>query len=102
MNWLYEIWDQNLIRSSLADKNPENDNGFTPLHEAAKNGNLNICQLILKNIKEDNPMNKSTGVTALHMAAENGHFDICQLIINNIADKVWVIRNKTSSTKGYH
>ena len=47
-------------------------------------------------------MNKSTGVTALHMAAENGHFDICQLIINNIADKVWVIRNKTSSTQGYH
>merc|ERR1712079_821915 len=42
---------------------------------------------ILKNIKEDNPMNKSTGVTGLHMAAENGHFDICQLIINNIADK---------------
>jgi len=74
-------------RWSRKDKNPENDNGFTPLHEAAKNGNLDICQLILKNIKEFNPSNKSTGVTALHVAAENGHFDICQLIIKNIVDK---------------
>ena len=34
----------------MIDKNPENEDGDTPLHEAAKNGSLEICKLIYLHI----------------------------------------------------
>ena len=38
------------ILSKVIDKNPENEDGDTPLHEAAKNGSLEICKLICLHI----------------------------------------------------
>ena len=38
------------ILSKVIDKNPENEDGDTPLHEAAKNGPLEICKLICLHI----------------------------------------------------
>ena len=38
------------ILSKVIDKNPENEDGDTPLHEAAKNGSLEICKLIYLHI----------------------------------------------------
>ena len=34
------------ILANVVDKNPVNEDGVTPFHEATKNGSLEICKLI--------------------------------------------------------
>ena len=74
----------------------------TPLHLAAKNGNLSICKLIINHVLDKNPTASNIDLevelteqrigtrdqwTPLHLAAYNGHFSVCELIINNISRK---------------
>ena len=67
----------NICRFVIAkteDKNPPSVfNGFTPLHGAAKNGHLDVCKLIMKNIDDKNPRSHS-GKTPLSLAVKNKHF----------------------------
>ena len=42
--------------------------GNTPLHDAAKNGNLSKCKMIINHVENKNPRN-NIGLTPLHMAA---------------------------------
>ena len=65
---------------SCKHKNPGNLDGNTPLHMAALNGHLDICEAILENIDEKNPRNHFGG-TPFHSAAARGHTVICQLFI---------------------
>ena len=53
----------------IVDKNPKDRCGLTPLHAAARQGHLEICQLIMKNIKT-NPSDIKTlyGMTPLDFA----------------------------------
>ena len=60
--------------------------GNTPLHTAAKYGDLSGCKLILDNVENKNPANSYEN-TPLHQAAGNGHLDICRLIIENVNNK---------------
>jgi serine/threonine-protein phosphatase 6 regulatory ankyrin repeat subunit B len=66
--------------------NVENDEyGWTPLHEAADNGHVEIVRLLLQNGAEVN----ARGVwdmTPLHEAACNGHIDILHLLVENGAN----------------
>lgn len=55
-------------------------NRFTPLHEAARIGNLPILELIIEN-HEDINCRDGYGWSPLHWAAEGGHLEICQLIL---------------------
>ena len=41
--------------NEVSDKNPRDDIGWTPLHEAAQEGHSKICELITNNIEEKNP-----------------------------------------------
>ena len=50
----------------LDDKNPQHNNGMTPLHSAAHNGHLDVCKLIMKNILNKNPPD-GCGMTPLHI-----------------------------------
>ena len=70
------------------EKNLKEDGGITPLHYAAKAGNVELVKLISENITngEKNPKN-GRGETPLHMAAEYGHFGVVQTILANIPDK---------------
>ena len=58
----------------------------SPLHIAAENGYLKICQFIIVNVKEKNPENLS-GYTPLHKAAKNGHSEVCEFILANVEEK---------------
>ena len=58
----------------------------TPFHQAARNGHLLLCQLIIDNVNDKNPKDFSR-ITPLHHAATNGHLEICQLIIDNVGNK---------------
>ena len=42
------------IIDKVAEKNPKNDTGLTPLHLAASKGNFEICDLVLKNTNDKN------------------------------------------------
>ena len=115
-----EIFDQSI------NINPKDDKGETPLHWAAANGHMNVCEFILEHIHMDkNPKDKlrwqtplhlavrkgnktksnfvvnknpkdRDDVTSLHLAAENGHIAVCEFILNNVVYKN--PRNKTRWT----
>ena len=58
------------------NKNPTNLFGRTPLHYAAKTGQMAICNFIMQNIEEKNPKDEH-GKTPIDFAAENGQLDTC-------------------------
>ena len=64
----------------LIDKNPKAISGMTPLHYACKNGHLEFCKKLLKNLKIKNPLSK-TNTTPLHFAAKCGHSEVVKLIL---------------------
>ena len=71
----------------------------TPLHLAAKIGNLTVCKLIIENVFDKNPtaslypelreqrINTNDQWTPLHLAANYGHFSVCEFIIDNVSEK---------------
>ena len=44
-----------LIIKNVDNKNPANNRGWTPLHEASWHGALNTCKFIILNIHDKNP-----------------------------------------------
>ena len=102
----------------MSDKNPEDNEGFTPLGYAIENRNFEICELIIESFGyacdkiQPNPLllaanygdfnifqlifenvsdknpSDQFGRTALHIAAERGHQDICELIVERIVNKL--------------
>jgi ankyrin repeat protein len=82
--------------SKFNEKNPDTLFRQTPLHFAAEEGHLSICQLIIQNLKADNPdsaaiLNYGEGELGsdnpLLLAFYEDHFDICKLIIENLEYK---------------
>ena len=64
-------------------KNPADEKGITPLHNAAKEGNFDLFILIAQSIFDINPKTNYDGSTPLHFAAYEGHHNICQAIIED-------------------
>ena len=89
----YEVFK--LLFENAEDKNPRDVDGQTPLHIAAENGCLDICELILKDpgVKDKNPglgnrVDRSLkGETPLHLAAKGSYFEVCKLILTYAEDK---------------
>lgn len=63
-------------------KSMDRDNcDYTALHYAARNGNLEICELLLDEGKADvNALTKG-GVSAIHRAAMMGHLNVVKLLV---------------------
>jgi len=82
--------------SKFNKKNPEPFFEQTPLHFAAENGYLSICQLIIQNLKAENPNTNPIldyvegdrgNENPLWLAYYENHLDICKLIMENLKDK---------------
>ena len=66
----------------------------TPMHIAAENGCLDICELILKNpdVKDKNPrlgnnwVRDLKGETPLHLAATEGHATLVEVLLRTGAE----------------
>ena len=53
---------------------------YAQLHFAAKNGHLDLCELIIMNIKNKNPRNM-LNETPMFLAAVNYHNAVCDLFL---------------------
>lgn len=58
-----------------------NKQGNTPLHVAAKCGNLHKCQVLVEKGKANVKAENHKSSTALHFAAEGGHLEIVKFLI---------------------
>ena len=63
---------------NLTDKNPANKYGFTPLHDAAEKGQLEVCKWYLENIYEIYPEDDD-GLTPYRVAEMMGMEEIMNL-----------------------
>ena len=77
--------------------NPDDKEGYTPLHFAAEAGHFSVSQLIIENHKAENPNRDIFELKSedfppyfqhpLWAAMYEKHLDICKLIIENLIDK---------------
>ncbi len=73
-----------MIRAG-AYPNAKNSRGFTPLHFAAKSGDINGVKLLIKlGVSIDSKSN--TGETALHFAALGDHAECCECLLDSGAE----------------
>ena len=72
-----------ILLTEVEDKNPRDRHGRTPLHYAAKEGKIEICEMILDVVEDKNPKD-SNQMTPLHLAAKMGHLEICKNILDEI------------------
>ena len=75
----------------------EHDGALPLTIAAAESGHLKICQYLIANVIDKNPINTvqnvpinapiNDGPTVLHVAAWFGQFEACKLIVENVVDK---------------
>jgi hypothetical protein len=68
--------------STPFDANANNE-GITPLHEAARDGLLNVVKLLIEASMNPSARDK-TGSNALHYAAENGQHEVVRLLFEKV------------------
>lgn len=86
--WTAALYSDIPRLQSFIDKDKTNDcdnSGYTALHYAARNGNLEACQLLLSAGANVNAQTNG-GVTALHRATMMGHLNIAKLLISRNAN----------------
>ncbi|OQR82320.1 ankyrin repeat protein [Achlya hypogyna] len=81
-----------LLRYNDIDVDKGSRDGTTPLHEAAKNGHLEVCQALISAGADMNARNKD-GSTPLHKAAKNGHLDVVKELLAAGANPQLVNKN---------
>ena len=69
--------------SNTQDKNPEDRDGWTPLHYAAEDGWFELCKLILLQVDDKNPSD-NMGKTPRCIAQDRGHLNIVDLINSHL------------------
>ncbi len=57
-------------------------NGGTPLHNAARNGYLEVCKLLIAE-GANVDIQDGSGWTALHNAAERGYLEVCRVLVES-------------------
>lgn len=82
------------------DANIQNENGWTPLHFAARYGHVDVVRALLDSDKSLAQAPDVTGGVALHYAAMNGHDDVCRMLL--LADPSTVSKPDTAGCKPLH
>ena len=75
-----------LLRFISCYSNKQNSHGFTPLHSACQQGELNIVQFLINECKA-NPSQKSfSGVMPIHLAAQSCSINILKFLVMHGCD----------------
>jgi ankyrin repeat protein len=77
------------------DPNIQDDEGWTPLHNAASNDYLNVVKLLLEHGADPN-IQDNDGETPLHSAVKGCHVDVVRVLLDHGADLT--IRDKKGRT----
>jgi hypothetical protein len=85
------------ITEELPDKNPKDNEGWTPLHEATSKSHEAVANLILNLVEDKNPKN-NVGRTPLHYVAQKGLMDTCTMIVQHVMEKNPKDENGTTPT----
>ena len=70
----------------LSDKNPKDNDDWTPLHWAAKHGHLEIVMYLCDQIQDKNPKIYN-GNTPLHSATSEGKTEVVKYLVSVVDDK---------------
>ena len=72
------------MNDQIENKIPKDNNGWTPIHHAAKQGHEQIIRLIFncQQIENKNPQDNS-GLTPMHIACKYSNEEIVKLFLNN-------------------
>ena len=68
--------------------NSKDQNGFTALHKACGQGDLDMVKYLLENDAEMNTTDENFGQTPLHMAAVQKHSEVVSYLMNHASSKV--------------
>ena len=74
-----------LLIKAGADVNFQDDEESTPLHEAAKEGHVDVGRVLIEHGAKVNAVNNHKQ-TPLHVAAEKGRPLMCEILLNNGAE----------------
>ena len=69
------------------NKSPKDNNGRVPLHMAAREGHLPVCQLLLDAAEDKNPKDDKD-VTPYSLALQNGHQEVARVISEMVKYKI--------------
>ena len=83
----YQVKMALFIIERMVDKNPKDKNGVTALYMAAKFGHVEVCESILKHLKDENSILNYVDGNPLHIAAIFGRLEVFELLMNTIGDK---------------
>lgn len=67
----------NKARNAREIVNTVDNAGYSPLHYAARNGHVDICDMLLKNGAHIDAETRSGKATPLHKAAAAGNYIVC-------------------------
>ena len=81
-----------LLDNAGADPNAQNDQGFAPLHAAARSGNCDLISLLLSR-KADLAIEDVEGWTSLHFACQAGNVAAVQLLLELGGEEFCGIKN---------
>ena len=84
--WNFEMFQFLIKCEHFENINPRTKTGITPLHLAAKNGQLDIYEFISKQSGPCVNINPrmDCDITTLHLAANYGQFKVWQFICDNL------------------
>ena len=69
-----------LLEKSIFDVNMADDDGWTPLHFSARDGNLELFQFFCDNGSKYS-LKTEDGSNCLHIAADEGHLSLCKALL---------------------
>ena len=90
--WLLSQWGstnevRRIVSTGLVDLNSMmNDASVTPLYEAARNGHIDVVEILLGGGADPNKVAGYGGMAPLHIAALKGNKDVAQILLKNSAD----------------
>lgn len=77
----------NILLGSAAEVDGLDNNGISPLNDAAFYGHTSIVNYLIENSSANVNLVDQSGWSALHRAASNGHSETCAMLIQLGAKK---------------